>query len=589
MVRPKAVIVAPHLTETHEATHPDDVLDDVLVSGQDIEKPSKNEHAHPQDDQEPKESGLFCALVGFSVFANVQVVALETDYGCVTPECTLADRLPWYVFDHLFTVLFIADIAATMHMYGICRYLRGDPLIDTHGFQVFNCLDCLIVLLRVVDVWMVQPAGIDTGLRFISLLRIVHITRCVKLLRLVPSFRELWLVFSGMKDTLKVVLWVVVLLVILLWVFATFITIAVGKSDSAQFDFGRSMWSKDDYWGDVPRSMYSLFQVLTGDEWSSSLSWPLIQKYPVLVSFFVAFRCVAVLALLNTIVGVVVEQTLSSARSNEEKKAKWKQRRDTVTMASLKEIFHFSHTDKRGLLNKDELQAACKRPEVRDRFQMLEIPIKDIYLLHELLDEDSSGKVETGMFFRGCARLHGSAMAIDLHQMSVDIDRHITLADVLLEKSQSANDELAELLNAVDGVDVDIVKGDADKKDPVLVARRGRARQPKANILRSSNWIDNCPPEFLLESRSETKGTRAGTKVSTKPSLVRATLRAASSPDEQPGQYAQPDVPPPPPPLPSNMSASSPGSQPPRPSQAPRPSRVSVKGFQTKRGFQWPT
>lgn len=509
------------------------------------------------------ESLAFCAFIGLSVFLHVQLVALETDYGCQDFNCSVDRRLPWFCLDVLFTILFIVDVLATMKFTGLKTYFRGEPLLDKYGFSIFNCFDLCVVIVRAVGVAL-EFVGIYTGLKYVSLVRAVHITRFVRRMRLVSAFRELWLVVAGVTDTIRVVAWVAVLLVVLLWTFATVVTLAVGGSDAKQFDFSRSSWTKDEYWGSVPRSMYSLFQVFTGDEWSSSLTGPLIKKHPALVIIFLIFRLSTILALMNTIVGVLVETTLSSARATEEARSRDKQRKDAMVMESLREIFRQADTDQSGKLDPEELAAMMRTPSVRDRMRMLEIPVKQLQLLHTLLDVDGCGEVETNAFFRGCSRLRGPAMAVDLHQMSIDLDRHLHLVDNHIQNAGAANDALSDLLDCMEEVDIDVVQGEADKKDPVLIARRGRPRQPKANILRNRNWVDNSPPAFLMNPDAAT--TPRVSSISRK-SLVRATLRGTagsgldatsrSGPVTQPGLYMQPEVPPPPPPLPGDVRSAS--------------------------------
>merc|ERR1719487_2464884 len=134
---------------------------------------------------------------------------------------------------------------------------------------------------------------------------------------------------NGIGDTLKSVAWVLILMMLVIWVFSILITIVVGKAeDSGAYDYQRSRWTMDDYWGSVFKSLYSMFQVMTRDRWSDSLVWPLVRRSGALVLIFIAFLTIMILALLNTIVGCVVESTLTSAKANEEKEGKEKQKLD---------------------------------------------------------------------------------------------------------------------------------------------------------------------------------------------------------------------------------------------------------------------
>jgi len=520
--------------------------------------------------QDDEPSGIatgwwFNVLRSVLVFANVQVVAMETNHGCTAFECTIEERLPWYVFDHLFTVLFLADLVIAVASLGPFRYFRGDPLEDKMGLNVLNILDFVVVILRAVDVWILTSIGIDTGIKLISLLRVVLISRCARHLQLHRGFRELWLAVDVAENAAKALVWVSLTLALLIWVSGTFLAKVVGRDHTTPYNFGRSAWSKDEYWGTVPKSMYSMFQVLTGDRWSDSLVLPLIRENPALLIIFVLFWCAAVLAVLNTSIGIVVETGLARARVNEEKQAKDKKQRDAVIMESMREIFRQADKDNTNDLDLNELQAALEDPLVRDRIKMLGISINDVYLLHELLDGNRTGKVDTTTFFRGCSRLQGPAMAFDLYQRSVDLKHYIYHADARIHRMDELNDTLAALLHDIEEVDTDIVKGDQDARDPVLAARRERSLRTQAQTLKN---------DYL--TRQFTREVSTASRVSTKGSLLKASLRAASKAPGEPkspprGAYMQPDVQPPPPPtLPLSVEER----------------RINVM---SAKGFQWPT
>jgi len=157
-------------------------------------------------------------------------------------------------------------------------------------------------------------------------------------------------------------------------------------------------------------------------------------------------------------------------------------------MNSLEEIFQESDEDGSGEIDKMELQGMLRNPRVRDRLKMLDIPLKDFDNLFTLLDDQGTGSVPIGKYFRGASRLRGQASACDLYHMSVDLSRHVTTCDNLVEKVDCNNDVLAKLLDDVDTVDREIIRGDGDDKDPVLKARKNR----KAQLSRSDRLRGRC-------------------------------------------------------------------------------------------------
>lgn len=487
------------------------------------EAPSVAEYAEmfaDADRQPISDTVGFSAYIGISVCANLITLAAETDLSCHGNNCSADSNALWGQLDMAFTASFIIDLAVAMYSVGVNDYFKGDPLFYTAGFDAFNCFDFCLVQCRILDMFLSLVGVNDSGLKFFTAFRILHLGRFVKRISS-PTFRELWLILGEMGGTTKAVGWVSLMLLLVMWVFAILITIVVGKGvHSSEFNFGASDWTKDEYWGTVPRSLYTLFQVITRDKWSDMLIGPLIRRYNWLVIIFIPFMCIAVLALLNTIVGVVVESTLASARANEEKEGKEKRKLDAKVMSSLEQIFKEADTDGSGDLSREELHIALTKPIVRQRMKMLDIPLGDLDLLFTLLDENDTGEIKTDMFFRGCSKLRGPAMSVDLHHLSVDLDHHIKWASEHIDKTTECNDLLMNLLDLVDNVDVDILRDEADNKDPVLMARRTRStNQSKGTFLRYNKTV-KFDSEMPDDKRQASK------------SLVKASLRAISKTEE---------------------------------------------------------
>lgn len=131
--------------------------------------------------------------------------------------------------------------------------------------------------------------------------------------------------------------------------------------------------------------------------------------------------------------------------------------------------------------------------QVRDRLKMLRIPFADLDLLFTLLDTDCTGNVNTDMFFRGCAKLRGAAMACDLHQLSIDLKQNLERCDHNSERIRQVNETLAIVLDHVDDMDISIMKSDVDFKDPVLAARQVRPKTSKSDVIRG-RWLMPMAP-----------------------------------------------------------------------------------------------
>jgi len=449
--------------------------------------------------------------LGFAIVAslNMLVVGLEADYTCWGLDpCTPADRGSWYIVDILFALLFEVEVIIRIVQLGPAEYFLGDP-ISNHiccncSLHFLNVADFLVIQLRFLDTLVFDQVGLDTKLKIISCFRIMQFARVAKLMRLVKSVRELWIIIAGCVDLFKTVVWVMLLLVIIMWVMGIIFVILIGH-DTAFFDYSSSHWGQKEYFGTVPKAAFSLFQMMTLSNWSSQLVRPVFEQYPWIFVLVVPFLCIATVGLLNIIVGVVVESTLNSAANNAEKEGKENVKMQAKVLDSLKMVFEEADTDGGGSLDRDELHRSMKKPHVRDRLKVLDIPIKDLDQLFFVMDEEQTGEIDTERFFRGCSRLRGPALACDLHRMSVDFRRYIDWTDTLAGTQKELNSRLASLLRDMESVDRDIIKGDSDEWDPVLGSRRDRSAK-KEKMTRSQIF-----EEEKLRSGSKASG-RTGSK-----------------------------------------------------------------------------
>jgi Ca2+-binding EF-hand superfamily protein len=216
---------------------------------------------------------------------------------------------------------------------------------------------------------------------------------------------------------------------------------------------------------------------------------------------FLLFFIIAGMALMNAIVGVVVECTLTASKANAELSNKDREKVDKLVMDSLRQIFKDADTDGSGELDKTELHAALCTHRVRDRLKFLSIPFKDLMMLFELLDESGSGNINTDMFFRGVSRLRGQAAASDLHQMSVDLRNNLDWCDDHLGQVETVNDCLGSLVDMIDDFDSVIVRSESDGKDPVLMQRRTRPKVSKGEALRGR-------PSYFMLGANAPKGSK---------------------------------------------------------------------------------
>ncbi|CAE7493900.1 Cacna1h [Symbiodinium pilosum] len=522
--------------------------------------------AHAGSEQENFTDGFwFCSAVALVCLTNLFALGIEVDNRCQSTTCNDANSY-FDIINTAFTAIFVLDVGIRILMTGPKLFFLGQPSRDLIQLEWVNCADFLLVLLRVVDVWLLSPFGVVSNLKFASAFRIFHVFRAVRQVQLNASFRELWLVISALGETMWTLFWVGVMIIGVIWVAGILVRMAVSDRKPEEFNLDRSEWDFEEYWGTVLRSSYSLFQVITRDRWSDSLVWPLVETNPSLMVVFICFLTVASLSLMNSVIGVVVESTLSSARATAAREQKVKEKVDAQVLQSMREIFEAADTDKSGKLDKDELQALFRNHRVRDRLKLLQLPFKDLEMLFDILDDDNGGNINTDRFFRGVERLRGQAAASDLHQMNVDLNKRLKWCDSHQKEVTDLNDHLAELLDAIDDMDGNIVRSDVDEKDPVLMAKRVRQKFVKSEQLRGKNFRKgHKPPEAynpweemrrkeVMARRLEKRRLEDEDKIKRKEAEKAAQRRAFQEEREKRAERKQAQKSqPPPPPLPHHL------------------------------------
>lgn len=359
------------------------------------------------------------------------------------------------------------------------------------GFEPVNFLDCIIVILRCIDTWILAPAQVQTSIKIISCFRVMHLSEPVRRAHTMRTFRELWMILHGIWHAGRVVFWTLMVLFLFLYVGAIIMCDQITKqSDPALYDYSQGAWVEQpwtclDYWGTVPRALLSMLQIVTLDHWCSTLIRPLMSRNPAFMLFFTPFITITCLSLLNVIVAIIIESTIASAAVNEEKMAREDNKKHEQIMHSLKDIFIDADIDGGGELDRHEIQRAWSQSHVRDRMKVLQLDYADLVMLFDLLDGGESGQgtgnVPIERFFRGCTRLRGLAMSSDLHHMSIDFNRCVAWCGELVSEHRTCNDRLSDLLADVEGLDRDIVKGNKDYMDPVLMNRRKRFHTQRKN------------------------------------------------------------------------------------------------------------
>ncbi|MFK7868171.1 MAG: ion transporter [Roseobacter sp.] len=201
-------------------------------------------------------------VMGVIIF-NAIILGLETSPEVMARAGTLIVTL-----DIVCLGFFVAEILLKI-------FARGQRFF-TSGWNLF---DLVIVLAALVP-----------GSHTTSVLRALRILRVLRVISVAPRLRR---VVEGFVTALPGMASVFVLMAIIFYIGAVIST----KLFAASFP---------QWFGNLGQSGYTLFQIMTLESWSMGIVRPVMEIYPYAWAFFVPFIMVTTFAVVNLLVGLIV-------------------------------------------------------------------------------------------------------------------------------------------------------------------------------------------------------------------------------------------------------------------------------------------
>lgn len=268
------------------------------------------------------EGRLFQGFILVIILINSIVLGLQTIPSL--GEGTTAGSI-LSVIDTICLVIFIVEMVLKLITYRFLGYFKSG----------WNWFDFIIIL-----------TSIASGLSVLSsarILRVFRVFRSLKGLRgfkMVSALKPLQVIIGAIGKSLPGITWTAFLLIIIYYIFSI-----IGVTQ-----FGEAF---PDWFGDIPKAMYTLFQVMTLESWSMGISRPVMEVFSYAWVYFVPFVLISSFIMMNVVVGVVVNaiSEVSEMRKKDEKETE-------------------DETAEQVTINKDEIRAEIN--EVREHLKKLE-------------------------------------------------------------------------------------------------------------------------------------------------------------------------------------------------------------------------
>lgn len=197
------------------------------------------------------------------ILLNAALLGLETSAGAMAAAGGIIVGL-----DRAILAVFVVEIA--LRLYAHRAAFWRDP------WSVFDFAVVAIALL---------PA---TGP--LAVLRALRVLRVLRLLTVVPSMRR---VVGALLAAIPGLGSIAMVLLIIYYVFAVIATNLFAAS-------------YPEWFGDIGRSLFTLFQIMTLESWSMGIARPVMEHFPYAWTFFIPFILVATFTMLNLFIAIIV-------------------------------------------------------------------------------------------------------------------------------------------------------------------------------------------------------------------------------------------------------------------------------------------
>ena len=197
------------------------------------------------------------------ILLNALILGLETSPAVMATYGPLL-----LVLDQAILGVFVVEIAARLlvHRWAFFR----DP------WSVFDFV--------VVGIALVPATG------QLAVLRALRVLRVLRILTIVPSMRR---VVGALLSAIPGLSSIALVLLLIYYVFAVIATNLFAAT-------------YPEWFGDIGRSLYTLFQIMTLESWSMGIARPVMENFPYAWAFFVPFILVATFTMLNLFVAIIV-------------------------------------------------------------------------------------------------------------------------------------------------------------------------------------------------------------------------------------------------------------------------------------------
>jgi len=290
----------------------------------------------------------------------------------------------WKVFDNMFNVLFSMELLLNMYGFWFRRFWKS-------AWNVFDFVVVSVGLLGLFEVPLPGPLG---------MLRMLRAFRVFRLFKRVKSLNKLMVTLA------KAVPGVVnaFLIVVIVMCIYSILGVEFFSDYGADLVFTNEMGENvplvtlrglpfgDEYFGNFGKSLYTMFQVLTGESWSEVVARPLLHSNnPVLTLgvafYFASFTIFVGIVLINVVVAVLLEKMVDNESEEQEEEGRETVETKTDAKAEVKAVREESeNTQLQELGNASLTEMEGDMEELRRELKLVKLEIRKVAEVFETME-----------------------------------------------------------------------------------------------------------------------------------------------------------------------------------------------------------
>jgi len=298
--------------------------------------------------------------------------------------------LIYFILEQFFTLFFLVEMVIKLGKLGPREYFQSKA----------NWLDCVVVIVAVVDNWILSLIlGGDSEIGFISILRLVRLSRILKLLR---AKRELMMLIEGIVTSIRSMFWLSILLSILVYTVAIVFVKFIGNSDAYDDD---PSFDNNHYFGDLMKASVTSMNIAMLMDFESVFR-PVLREQPIFALGLLIYMGVSCFGIMNAIIGVIVTRTSQAAADAEAEDLASFRSRQIMFVESIQDIIYEIDEDGDGTVSPEEIAQASDNEDLIEALSCIDLPTGfSMSELHCMLDKDGDGELTKFEFGQGMRRL----------------------------------------------------------------------------------------------------------------------------------------------------------------------------------------